>query len=63
MEWVSVKDRMPKEFSWCIVCGPSHFQVAEYNENGFWRPAYGSSAWNLIDITHWMPIQKFPQHN
>lgn len=60
MEWFNIKDALPKDNTWNVVFGPRHYQIAEYNGNGFWSPCYGCNYWNLQDITHWMPMPRPP---
>ncbi len=63
MQWISVEDKLPKKGTWCLVFSPRYYQVAEYTENEKWAHAYGCNAWNVAEVTHWLPIPKPPQHN
>ena len=67
MEWISIKDRLPKEGGryWCYLehqndLGLSHFQWnCSYNEN-----EKRFSDRYLIDgekVTHWMPLPEPPK--
>jgi hypothetical protein len=60
MEWISVKDKLPKEHEW-IIGGNSkrvEFGVWMGEKIGFTLPDYD---YMCLEITHWMPIPTPPE--
>lgn len=57
-KWVSVKERLPEEYSNCIVWNGAYINVALYWGDGRWWPAGG---YFVNDITHWMPLPEGPK--
>ncbi len=59
-EWISVKDRLPKEDDWVI--GGNHkrveFGVWMGDKKGFAIPHFN---YMCLQITHWMPLPKPPE--
>ena len=67
MEWISVKDSLPKddytkiciEYRKNIIPAPDEIYGACY-VNGIWtNEPYGDYNYNL-PVTHWMPFPKLP---
>ena len=73
MEWISVKDELPKDNGEHLVCIYGDVTVLEFNpwtsgndENSFewfkWEniPGYGSQKGQILGVTHWMPLPQPP---
>ena len=60
-KWISVKDRLPEEFTNVLVCDVHDDYVGkwEYKRNGIWDNE-GFSFYSS-DITHWMPLPQPPK--
>jgi hypothetical protein len=55
MEWISVDDRLPEEYTYVAVQllnGSCDVDIANYGQLGFY---------SQCDITHWMPLPEPPQ--
>ncbi len=71
MDWISVKDRLPKHGELCIVyCGEYGSFLVNYDESSIrhhWNPTcfgcFNSLLWNLENTTHWMSLPKPPVDN
>ena len=65
MEWISVKDRLPDEETFCLVIAPQSFPkncimlVAEFVYGTFYSE---SSECAMDDVTHWMPLPNPPSN-
>jgi len=60
-EWISVKDRLPKNFEPVIVCrrGKDGTIVEQgFKDAGSWWKVYGTRTKN---VTHWMPLPEPPE--
>lgn len=70
MEWISVKDKLPREETYVLVCqkdinqssyGPPRIWIATYSNNR--REEWDSGEWGdwrLKEVTHWMPLPETP---
>lgn len=69
MEWISVKDKLPKKNEWVLV-----YVEDEYNEKkfhvGFWEGGSFEIGHQPLDyygsrycgsVTHWMPLPEQPK--
>lgn len=56
-EWISVKDRMPEQYSYVIVF--TGLEVTEAFYDG-WRFGCTSKS-HPISVTHWMPLPEPPK--
>lgn len=61
-KWISVKDKLPKEFQQVIVCrekAKGEFVVeAGYKDVQDWWKVYGTRT---KKVTHWMPLPEPPE--
>ncbi len=62
MEWISVKDRIPKKDTPVLCFDGTYIDVMEYwyDENGkshFFNPPFPPNE----GITHWMPLPEAPK--
>jgi len=73
MEWIDVKDELPKDDGEFLVCFYGDVTTKEFNpwvsgdgENSYawfeWEniPGYGSQKSEILGVTHWMPLPKPP---
>jgi len=66
MEWISVKDRLPKEYTYCLIYCPQSFPKnirvlsASFYEDD---KTFHCDANEEIheDVTHWMPLPEPPK--
>lgn len=63
-EWISVKDRLPDEDGWYLVCKHNRVRVAEWCKDCW----YNESDLPIDDctITYWKPLPEPPkdgEHN
>ncbi len=57
-EWISVKDRLPEDFSEVLIAFGGGVSIACYD--GDWRePVYPMLP--LLSVTHWMPLPAAPE--
>ena len=62
-EWISVKDRLPKEKVNCIV----HYKHAYCDNDGYWAIGtcfYDGNKFQMYwsyKVTHWMPLPDLPK--
>lgn len=59
--WISVKERLPKDFDQALVydgdkCYP--IGICHKGESGIW---YSDMAYGMGTITHWMPLPEPPE--
>lgn len=66
--WIPCSERLPKDFSWCLVCMADGFIRL-----GRWNPKYdGTGAWQVLmqngdkmyrikTVPHWMPLPEPPK--
>jgi hypothetical protein len=62
MEWISVDDRLPEDYTWVLCYGDSAISTCGYSKReGFnhWDLKRAPGL-NTDDITHWMPLPKPP---
>lgn len=62
-EWISVKERLPKDFDQALVYdGDEHYPIGicHKGESGIW---YSDMAYGMGTITHWMPLPKPPEED
>ena len=59
MEWISVKDGLPKKSLSVLVYGKSIRTVALFDIDNRFYPDWGTLSHN--DITHWMPLPDPPK--
>lgn len=57
MEWISVKDRLPTDFEWCMVYTSGGYNAASFFD-GTWSPLDADDAGF---VTHWMPLPEPPK--
>lgn len=62
MEWISVKNRLPKdgEFVLTYKNGIVDVQMYEKNRNGWIQ---GNWFWSMATVTHWMPLPEPPKED
>ena len=59
--WISVKERLPKEFDQALVYdGDKHYPIGicHKGESGIW---HSDMAYGMGIITHWMPLPEPPE--
>ena len=59
--WISVKDRLPSEFSDCIVFAYGYSQPAQYMKDGKFFTPDNYEAEEIKGVTHWMPYPEGPK--
>lgn len=61
--WISVKDRMPEEFTSVIVHVPGENQWSTVREAYFARGGWCTriGIFSTDDVTHWMPLPEPPK--
>lgn len=60
-EWISVKERLPKDFDQALVYdGDEHYPIGicHKDESGIW---HSDMAYGMGTITHWMPLPEPPE--
>lgn len=60
-EWISVKERLPKDFDQALVYdGDEHYPIGicHKGESGIW---HSDMAYGMGTITHWMPLPEPPE--
>ena len=62
-EWISVKDRLPKNWTDVLVLSRFGFlETAVYTGTpGKWRIGWNGDMLEADSITHWMPLQEPPK--
>lgn len=62
MEWISVKDRLPENDIWYLVCINRCLPfAATLSEDGIWQfEDESGNEENCTDVTHWMPLPEPP---
>lgn len=69
-QWVSVKDRLPEESGWVMVCNKGYGYVSvvhysskwcEFNNFDCLLPQSEERRAKWSDITHWMPLPEPPK--
>ena len=56
--WVSVKDGLPRESEWVVICDERDiWNKGQYVEGTWWK----YPGRNKITVTHWMPILFMPE--
>lgn len=58
MQWISVKDTLPKENEWVLVWNKDDVDIARY-DRGEWKDFTSI----LRHVTHWMPKPEKPRDN
>lgn len=59
-EWISVKDRLPKEGVKVLACYKgAYLEICKCSE-GVWVNRFGS---DYTGVTHWMPLPEPPKEN
>lgn len=64
MEWISVKDRLPKVGTGCVVWYKSKYTYAHIRTATYLGSNYFSTTGiqhQTFEITHWMPIPEPPK--
>lgn len=60
MEWISVKDELPKKE--CIAIGYQNEMIIGWiGNNGIYGFVCESDGEQLTDVTHWMPLPEPPK--
>jgi hypothetical protein len=62
-EWISVKDRLPRDDGQYLVNGPCGIQIATMNNYAeCWDDAEGDDYWHDLTgwFTHWIPLPEAP---
>lgn len=64
MEWISVKDRLPKIGQWVLICTPVRgehlIEIATLDViKGFINPQMGYGSFK--NVTHWMTLPEPPK--
>lgn len=61
-EWISVKDRLPKDGQKALIIHQGDIDLAIY-EDLFWDYSPQNIEINMVQdkITHWMPLPEVPQ--
>lgn len=61
-DWINVKDRLPEDDNFVLVCNSEDKEIiiANYRGNNAWDSyAYGWLPDNVV--THWQPLPKLPE--
>lgn len=58
MNWISVKDRLPKDLSWMLVLEASTDCAIAYWTGERWS---ADRETPLGEVTHWMPLPEPPK--
>lgn len=61
--WISVKERLPKDFDQALVYdGDKHYPIGicHKGESGIW---HSDMAYGMGTITHWMPLPELPEED
>lgn len=58
--WIPVTERLPKKWTWVLVCfdGADVPSTAFVNSTSNW---IGEDMYTNYDVTHWMPLPKPPK--
>ena len=71
-EWISVKERMPKNGQHVLFCGYDFEDPDLFTYSGFYRESRGKGCWytdspggfrHHVDceyVTHWLPMPRIP---
>jgi len=70
MNWISVKDGLPKEDEDFVIryksvsfSGNDHFDIGYIKNNEIDRKGCDCCTDSISEITHWMPLPKGPDEN
>lgn len=63
MNWISVKDRLPKENKWVLGSDGSIYEVIYTHLDDDETKQYVNSDGKPIEITHWMELPELPSNN
>lgn len=58
MEWIRLKDKLPKEKDWIIGGNPKRVEMGLWIDGIFCLP---HERYLIIEITHWMPLPNPPK--
>lgn len=61
MEWISVKDDLPKKRTRVLVSDGQLVTQAIINHRGDWANWYTIDNEYFNDVTHWMPLPEPPK--
>lgn len=69
MEWISVKDRLPKSSLWVLVAYKTSKRQCLMMEIAYLQNYFGYQDWytteakyNTVEgVTHWMPLPELPK--
>lgn len=71
MEWISVKDKMPKIGNWYLVVHKPNGTISRkdlvvnflfYDSDNLWLHKQGDFDSDQDNVTHWMPLPKPPKN-
>lgn len=68
MEWISVKDRLPKAGQWVLVVYKASIRQCLMMKIAYLQNYFGYADWYPTDatyktvkgVTHWMPLPELP---
>ena len=61
MDWISIKDRLPKKNVWVLVTDGDIPMIAIYKGKGLWFDDSGyNDIWETDDFSHWMSLPEPP---
>ena len=65
MEWINVNEIMPEDDEHVLVYDDGEGRCVGYHTHiGWWSyPAQDAHDTSLLDVTHWMPLPKYPEDN
>ena len=59
MEWISVKDRLPKDQY--VLMFSQHKDGSKYMDYGYYNEGFFVTCFEQTHVTHWMPSPKPPK--
>jgi len=60
MEWISVKDKEPKEDAELICFSDCGIVIGSWSKDLGWE-AHHNGFYEYVTVTHWMPLPEPPQ--
>ena len=62
MEWISIKDKLPKKLERVLVASKHDFIcIASLTNNHENKKFYDGDGFAINSITHWMPLPELPK--